>query len=161
MKTSEFISWTKPRLSRTIYRSRGVPWPNSGVMIFMIFTFFIVFVGQLIKNNENVEKSDFFAPAGKLTAGSVQVRFCYNRGSVQNGSTPGPVHRFPVPTGSVQGRCGFSGAPHSGPVHGHPEYTTVADSNKTNKRKSKNNRRHLVGNAVGFTWNRHTVEGNN
>ena len=70
MKTSEFISWTKPRLSRTIYRSRGVPWPKSGVMIFMIFTFFSVFFFEKsIHNNENVQKSDFFAPAGKLTGG--------------------------------------------------------------------------------------------
>ena len=70
MKTSEFISWTKPRLSRTIYRSRGVPWPNSGVMIFQIFTFFCVFVEKSITNNEHVQNSDFFAPAGKLTGGS-------------------------------------------------------------------------------------------
>ena len=39
-------------------------------MIFMIFTFFMFFVEKSINNNEHVQKSDSFAPAGKLTGGS-------------------------------------------------------------------------------------------
>ncbi len=38
-------------------------------MIFMIFTFFSVFFEKSIQNNANVQQSDFFAPAGKLTGG--------------------------------------------------------------------------------------------
>ena len=85
MKASEFISWTKPRLSRTIYRSRGVPWPNSGVMIFMIFTFFSVFFETSIQHTENVQKSDSFAPAGKLTGGS---EYAYAYAYALGGDTP-------------------------------------------------------------------------
>ena len=53
MKTYEFISWRKPRLSGTVYRSRMVPGPYLGVMSFPDFLVFYGFYENLGFHNKS------------------------------------------------------------------------------------------------------------